>query len=71
MKRGPSSSGAKSSPTRQVLQRVQDFSTADAATLRRPRCPILTLLPDTSGTPFFGFSDFDRLVEAGYTEARR
>jgi NTE family protein len=56
---------------RQVLQRVQDFSTADAAALRRPRRPVLTLLPDTSGVPFFGFSDFDRLVEAGYAEARR
>ena len=52
-----------------TLSRVEASFTHALSDLRRPRVPILTIAPDTTGTSVFGFGDFDRLVDAGYRAA--
>jgi NTE family protein len=53
-----------------VLARSEVYLTETMARLRAPAVPAFPLNPDTQGTPFFGFSDYDRLVEIGYRAMR-
>jgi NTE family protein len=52
-----------------VLARADAYWTETLSRLRAPRAPVFTIAPDTSGVPFFGFADYDRLVEAGRNAA--
>jgi NTE family protein len=52
------------------LARSAAYATATLSALREPpRLPVLTLTPDTAGVPAWGFSDYARLVAAGYAAA--
>lgn len=48
-----------------VLGRADAYWTETLSRLRAPSTPVFTIAPDTSGVPFFGFGDYERLVEAG------
>lgn len=50
----------------EIVGRSIAFVLKETSVLRRPRRPVLRLLPDTSGVGLFGFSHCDALVEAGY-----
>ncbi len=49
----------------EVLARAERYATKTLSTLRAGPEPHLLVAPDTSGTPFPGFSHFDHLVQAG------
>jgi predicted acylesterase/phospholipase RssA len=49
-----------------TLSRAEYLATSQLSALRELALPVFTLIPDTHGTPFFGFADYHRLVAAGY-----
>lgn len=49
----------------EVLARSEAFCTQASAQLRARHLPVFTIAPDTRHVPFFGFHDYDRLIEAG------
>lgn len=50
----------------EVVARAEAYATETLSNLRDATLPIYTVAPDTRGVPFFGFSDYERLVEVGY-----
>lgn len=50
-----------------VLSRAESYATDTLSKLRQPHPAHIVVRPDTSNVPFFGFSDYNRLVEAGWT----
>lgn len=53
-----------------VLGRTEDYVTTTLSRLREDGLPAFHLNPDTAGTPFFGFADYDHLVAVGYQAAQ-
>ncbi|MCY0877753.1 MAG: patatin-like phospholipase family protein [Firmicutes bacterium] len=49
-----------------VVSRAEAYATATLSRLRQGPDPAVTVSPDTSGVPFFGFEDYHRLVDAGW-----
>lgn len=50
----------------EVVARAETYATETLSQLRDAKLPIFTVAPDTRGVPFFGFSDYERLVQVGY-----
>lgn len=49
-----------------VLSRSEAYATDTLSRLREGAVAHLTIRPDTAGVPFFGLSDYPRLVDAGW-----
>lgn len=52
-----------------ILSRSEAFVTQYLANVENRGYPVMTISPPTQGTPFFGFQDFDHLVETGRESA--
>ncbi|PSR25044.1 MAG: patatin [Sulfobacillus thermosulfidooxidans] len=48
-----------------ILSRSESFVTQYLSNVENRGYPVLTISPPTEGTPFFGFHDYDHLVEIG------
>jgi NTE family protein len=50
-----------------VVSRAEAYATDALSRLRAGTTPHLTVRPDTANVPFFGFSDYTRLIRSGWT----
>jgi NTE family protein len=49
----------------EIVSRAEQYSTHTLATLRAETVPAFHVRPDTRDVPFFGFRDYDHLVDVG------